>query len=99
MLLKILCYYFLIYNHIFYFKLHRDNTHILSVCYTFIMCTLADDAKKFPHNGLPGGIHNDSSSEEHNEANYHSRRPRGTKILVHGCCAGLSSKTNLLDAN
>ena len=52
------------------------------------MCTLADDAKKFPHNGLPGGIHNDSSSEEHNEANYHSRRPRGTKILVHGCCAG-----------
>ena len=58
------------------------------------MCTVAEDANAPKTNGLAGGIRNDSSDDEHDDAN-HSSRPRGAKLLAHGCCPGLSSKSRM----
>ncbi|PFX33642.1 Rho guanine nucleotide exchange factor 7 [Stylophora pistillata] len=51
-----------------------------------------EDANKPKPNELAGGIPYDSSEEDHDETNV-SRRPRGAKILAHGCCPGLASKS------
>lgn len=61
------------------------------------MCTLAEDANKHNPNGLAGGIPipNDSPDDEHDDTN-HSSRPRGAKILAHGCCPGLASKSRMV---
>ena len=58
------------------------------------MCTLAEDANKPKPNELAGGVPYDSSEEDHDEHNA-SSRPRGAKILAHGCCPGLASKSRL----
>jgi len=57
--------------------------------------TLAEDANKSNVNGLAGSdIPNDSSGDEQDDTN-HSSRPRGAKILAHGCCPGLASKSKM----
>ena len=61
------------------------------------MCILAEDANKFSNHGLAGGSAFDSSGQEHDDTIHDSRHSRATKILAHGCCAGLASKSNLLD--
>lgn len=55
---------------------------------------LAEDAYISNNNGLAGGIPNDSADEEHDDTN-RSSRPRGAKILAHGCCPGLMSKSRM----
>ncbi|XP_068686547.1 rho guanine nucleotide exchange factor 7-like isoform X2 [Montipora foliosa] len=59
--------------------------------------TLNKDANKFSNHGLAGGSAFDSSGQEHDDKILVSRHSRATKILAHGCCAGLASKSNLLD--
>lgn len=58
------------------------------------MCTLAEDANKPKPNGPAQGIPNDIPDDEHDGTN-HSSRPRGAKILAHGCCPGLASKSRM----
>ena len=53
------------------------------------MC--AEDAKNSHHSGLAEDVANDDENDE----SIHSSRPRGAKILAHGCCPGLVSKSRL----
>ena len=58
------------------------------------MCASAEDANKSNINGLAEVIPNDNAGEEHDDTN-HPSRPRGAKILAHGCCPGLASKSRM----
>lgn len=58
------------------------------------MCTLTEDANKTKPNGPAEGIPNDTPDDGHDDTN-HSSRSRGAKLLAHGCCPGLASKSRM----